>query len=138
MGGHLNMQPATGGSVNLLRESEEPYIDFTPGMRLARVITSAGSTVLGGGWIRMDGTGSLDEWQLPYDEVLYVIEGQITIDCKGESITASAGQALLLAHGNTVTFRSPGEALGFFVLYPRDWSERRDNPAMPSPWPDEQ
>jgi ethanolamine utilization protein EutQ (cupin superfamily) len=113
-------------AVQLLREEDVPYIDFTRGMKLSRAITAAGSTVLGGGWVKMDGSGELKDWTLPYDEALYVVRGELTIDCEERSTVAGPGQAILMAHGSKVSFKAKPDTVGFFALFPRDWRERQD------------
>jgi len=117
---------ATGG-VLLLRESDTPYepLDGVPGMELARVITAPATTSLGGGFSRFVGEAVLADWTLRYDEVFYVIEGELEIESAGrETVRGGPGEVILIAAGTTVTYRAGPGTKAFFVLHPRDWAQR--------------
>jgi ethanolamine utilization protein EutQ (cupin superfamily) len=87
--------------VQLLREGDVSYQDISPGIAGARSITAAGFTRLGGGWVRMDGSGELAGWTLRYDEVLYCVDGRLEVETDGSRVVALP-----------------------VVLHPRDWAER--------------
>ena len=97
-------QKSTPG-VRLLQESDVPYEQTARGLDIARSITAAGFTELGGGWVRMDGSGELE------------------IVSDGRSTVAQPGEAILIGQGTTVTYRAKPGTRVFFVLYPRDWGE---------------
>jgi ethanolamine utilization protein EutQ len=111
--------------VLLLREGDTPYegLDGVPGMELARVLTSAGTTMLGGGFSRFVGEAELADWTLQYDEVFYVLEGELAIESGGSVTRAGAGEILLIARGTTVTYRANAGTKAFFVLHPRNWAD---------------
>ena len=112
-------------SVAVIRQSDVPWSEVTQGMDITRGITQAGFTTLGGGWVRMDGSGELAGWTLRYDEVLYCVEGEIEVEEQGgQTAVAQAGEAILINNGTTVTYRARKPSLIFFVLNPRDWAER--------------
>ena len=109
----------------VVKESDVPWSDVTQGMEITRGITQAGLTTLGGGWVRMDGSGELAGWTLKYDEVLYCVSGEIEVEEQGgPTAVAQAGEAILVGEGTTVTYRARRPSLIFFVLNPRDWAER--------------
>ena len=111
--------------LQLVQEADVPYSEIAPGMEGSRGLTQAGFTTLGGGWVRMDGTGELADWTLKYDEVLYVVRGEAEVeDSNGKKVVARPGQAILIGEGTTVTYRSKPDTLVFFVLHPRDWDQR--------------
>ena len=111
--------------LQAVRESDIPYSDITPGMEVSRGLTQAGFTTLGGGWVRMDGSGELENWTLKYDEVLFVVRGEAEVeDSAGKKVAARPGEAILIGEGTTVTYRAKPDTLVFFVLNPRDWDER--------------
>jgi ethanolamine utilization protein EutQ len=114
------------GRVLLLEEGDTPYegLDGVPGMELARVITSPATTGLGGGFSRFTGEAVLADWTLRYDEVFYVIEGELVIESAGqEPVRGRPGQVILIPAGTTVTYRSGPGTKAFFVLHPRDWAD---------------
>jgi ethanolamine utilization protein EutQ (cupin superfamily) len=109
----------------VVRESDVAYSDMAPGMQGARGLTQAGFTSLGGGWVRMDGSAEMAGWTLKYDEVLYVVRGQLEVEeSGGPTAVAGPGEAILIGEGTTVTYRSQPDTLVFFVLNPRDWDQR--------------
>lgn len=113
----------TGSGVQLLREQDVAYEQISPGLEAARAITAAGFTELGGGWVRMDGSDELAGWTLRYDEVLYVVRGELEVEAAGTGTVARAGEAILIARGTTVTYRAKPDTLVFYALHPRDWAE---------------
>lgn len=66
------------------------------------------------------------EWSLGYDEVLYVIAGEVTVEHAGGTEYGGPGDVFFVPRGNTVTYRFAGECEVFFATYPVDWAERAD------------
>lgn len=116
----------TSGRVLLLKEGDTPYaeLDGVPGMELGRVITTPATTSLGGGFSRFTGEAVLADWTLRYDEVFYVIEGELVISSGEETVRGGPGEVILIPAGTTVTYRAGAGTKAFFVLHPRDWAER--------------
>jgi ethanolamine utilization protein EutQ len=113
--------------IRVMRESDVPYsgLDDAPAMELARVVTEAATTDLGGGFIRyQNADGELADWTLKYDEVLYIIEGGLEVISNGESFVARTGEVMVIPKGVTVTYRGEMGTKVFFVLQPRDWATR--------------
>ena len=63
-------------------------------------------------------------WTLQYDEIDYVISGQLTIHCCGKSITAGPGELLLIPKGSSIQFSVPEKARFLYVTYPADWQNQ--------------
>jgi ethanolamine utilization protein EutQ (cupin superfamily) len=114
------------GKVRVLHEVDVPYsgLDGVPAMELARVVTEAATTDLGGGFVRFENAGQLADWTLKYDEVFYVIEGSFEVLSNGSSVVAGPGEVILIPKGTTVTYRGRANTKVFFVLHPRDWATR--------------
>jgi len=112
--------------VKLLTDSDLPYDELVPGLELARAITSAGSTQLGGGYMRFAQDAEFADWTLTYDEVLFVQVGELTVVSDGESTVARAGEAILIPKGANVTYRGRAGTASFFVLWPFDWNTKVD------------
>lgn len=64
------------------------------------------------------------EWSLDYDEVLYILAGQVTVEHDGRTVRGSVGDVILLHSGSSVTYRFEGACEAFFATYPVDWEER--------------
>lgn len=111
--------------LQLVRQDDVPFSEIAPGMEGSRGLTAAGFTTLGGGWVRMNGSGELRDWTLKYDEVLFVVQGEAEVEASnGVKIVARPGESILIGEGTTVTYRARPDTLVFFVLNPRDWNER--------------
>lgn len=114
--------------VKLLTDRDVPFSELVPGLELARAITSAGSTQLGGGYMRFTQDAEFAGWTLTYDEVLFVQAGELTVSSDGGNTVARAGEAILIPKGATVTYRGRAGTVSFFVLWPFDWNKKVDSP----------
>lgn len=115
----------TAPGVALLRDSEVDWVTLRPNIEAGRTITAAGITQLGGGSLRSTGQGGqILDWTLHYDEVLYVEAGELEVVSDGVSMVAGPGEAILIASGTTVTYRTKPHTKCFYVLYPIDWQQR--------------
>ena len=63
-------------------------------------------------------------WTLNYDEIDYVIEGTLKIIINGKSVTADAGELILIPKGSSIQFSVPGYARFLYVTYPADWANQ--------------
>jgi ethanolamine utilization protein EutQ (cupin superfamily) len=115
--------------AKLLTDRDVPWSELVPGFELARAITNAGSTQLGGGYMRFVQDAEFANWTLTYDEVLFVQAGELTVLSEGENAVARAGEAILIPKGTKVTYRGRTGTVGFFVLWPFDWNKKVDRPA---------
>lgn len=115
---------AVQAKVRLLTDHDLPYTDLVPGLELSRAITHAGTTQLGGGYMRFSADAEFPDWTLKYDEVLFVQSGELEIVSDGASVKASVGQAILIPNGARVTYRGRKGTVGFFVLWPFDWDRK--------------
>ena len=64
-------------------------------------------------------------WTLQYDEIDYVISGQLTICGGGKSVTAGPGELLLIPKGSSIQFSVPDKARFLYVTYPADWQSQK-------------
>jgi ethanolamine utilization protein EutQ (cupin superfamily) len=115
--------------VKLLTDRDVAFEELVPGLELARAITSAGSTQLGGGYMRfVDDAEDAEfaDWTLTYDEVLFVQTGELTVMSDGGNTVAGAGEAILIPKGAKVTYRGRAGTVCFFVLWPFDWNKKVD------------
>jgi quercetin dioxygenase-like cupin family protein len=112
--------------VKLLTDRDVPYSELVPGLELARAITSAGTTQLGGGYMRFAEDAEFADWTVTYDEVLFVQAGELTVVSGGAHTVARAGEAILIPKGAKVTYRGRAGTVSFFVLWPFDWNKKVD------------
>src|SRR5260370_40496304 len=76
---HKEDEVAVQTKVKLLTDRDVPFEELVPGLELARAITTAGSTQLGGGYMRFTQDAEFAGWTLTYDEVLFVQAGELTV-----------------------------------------------------------
>lgn len=79
------------------------------------------SQTMGGGLCRMI-KGTL-EWQLKYDELIYVVHGSMYINQNGVKHEAKAGDTYVINEGALITYGTDNEVLFFFSTYPLNWKE---------------
>lgn len=113
--------------VKLLTDRDVPFEELVPGLELARAITGAASTQLGGGYMRFTQDAEFADWTLTYDEVLFVQAGELTVASDGGDTVARAGEAILIPKGAKVTYRGRAGTVSFFVLWPFDWNKKVDS-----------
>ncbi len=109
------------GGARRLTDGDVAYDELVPGIELARAITAAGTTQLGGGYMRFTREAEFADWTLKYDEVLFVQTGEMGVRDAAGATTARAGEAILIPKGTTVTYSGRAGTVGFFVLWPFDW-----------------
>ena len=78
---------------------------------------------LGCGIMEMEHTSF--PWTLQYDEIDYVISGELTVHCCGRSVTAGPGELILIPKGSSIQFSAPEKARFLYVTYPADWQNQK-------------
>lgn len=88
---------------------------------LKDVITSEDNKNLAAGYMLIEKTEF--PWTLTYDEVDYIIEGELTIKINGQDIVAKPGDILLIPAGSSIIFSALDRAKFVYITYPANWSE---------------
>jgi ethanolamine utilization protein EutQ (cupin superfamily) len=65
-------------------------------------------------------------YPVTFDEVAYVIEGELHISDGEHSYTARAGDIFSVGYGTQLKLSVPGHARVFYAAYPADWSALRE------------
>ena len=101
----------------------EPFDTGRPGDKvwLKDVITSKENKNLAAGLMKIEQTEF--PWTLNYDEVDYVIDGQLTIRINGCDSVANAGDRVLIPAGSSIVFSALDHARFVYVTYPANCSE---------------
>ena len=71
----------------------------------------------------MEMTDTTFDWNLKYDEIDYVIEGTLSINCNGKTTTAHKGEVILIPKGSSIQFSVNGFSRFLYVTYPVNWAE---------------
>ena len=75
---------------------------------------------LGAGFGRL--TNASFEWTVHYDEIILVLEGDVTAITETETLKAGPKDTIWLPAGTRVTYEAK-EALIFYAIQPADWAE---------------
>ena len=71
----------------------------------------------------MDIEKSSFDWTLGYDEIDYIIEGDMDITVDGNTYRGHAGDVFFIPMNTSITFSSPNYCKFFFTAYPANWQE---------------
>lgn len=63
-------------------------------------------------------------WTLNYDEIDYVVEGQLSILIDGKRVTAGPGEIILIPKGSSIQFSVEEKARFLYFVYPANWQEQ--------------
>ena len=61
-------------------------------------------------------------WHLDYDEIEYVIEGELHITLGSQRVVGRPGDVIAVPKGSSITFGTPSWTKFLYVTYPADWS----------------
>lgn len=89
-------------------------------VRLKDVITAADRSPMGAGFMAWKAADSF-AWELTYDEVDYVLEGELHVTIDGRVVEAKAGDVVFIPKGSRITFGTPSSVRVFYVTHPANW-----------------
>lgn len=89
-------------------------------VRLLDVVTAAHGLPIAAGVMSLR-AGSFP-WTLDYDEVEYIIEGELHITTAEQRAVGRPGDVIAVPKGSSITFGTPSWAKFLYVTYPADWS----------------
>lgn len=97
-------------------EINRPEMD----VQLVDVITAEHGSPIAAGFLSFH-KGSFP-WTLTYDEVEFVLEGEIHIGTAEGTVVGKPGDVLYIPKGTSITFGTPSWAKILYVTYPAEWS----------------
>ncbi|MSU88582.1 DUF861 domain-containing protein [Rhodobacteraceae bacterium 2CG4] len=93
-----------------------------PGLaQVGRAVSSALSPGMGAGLAAFDGCSVA--WTLQYDEVIYVIAGELTITADGVTHVAEPGDVVWIPEGTSLIYGGRAARI-FYAVQPGNWAER--------------
>ncbi|MGX7351515.1 ethanolamine utilization protein EutQ [Enterococcus canis] len=119
---HIDPSGIASVKLPLLEVSEEDRLDTgNPNdiVYTKDLFSLAESPRLGAGLMVMKDTTF--DWKLDYDEIDYVISGQLDIHIDGRTVSAGPGELILIPKGSQIQFSVTGDARFIYVTYPADW-----------------
>jgi ethanolamine utilization protein EutQ len=112
-------------SVILFQKSQINYktMDLKNGIgMLAPVVESPLSDSMGAGFITLEVAGFF-EWQVLYDEILYVVSGTLIITQDNKVQKGEKGDIFFLKNGAKITYGTESSTEFFYSIYPANWRE---------------
>lgn len=97
-----------------------PRFEYGDMAEVAPVIGSDDGTELGAGFGRM--INAVVPWTVKYDEIILVVEGEVTIETASGSLVAGPKDCVWLPKGTELVYRAE-DALLFFAIHPANWAE---------------
>ncbi len=90
-------------------------------VRLEDVITHQHGAPMAAGFMSLH-KGNFP-WTLTYDEIEYVIEGELHIGTPQGTVVGKPGDVLYVPKGSQITFGTPSWAKFLYVTYPAEWAD---------------
>lgn len=91
---------------------------------IASVVGTRDSRTMAGDLIEFEDT--VLEYEMPYDDLLYVLDGSVTVKTQDGEVTGGPSDILWVPKGETVTFAVEGKATVFCATYPVNWEDLTD------------
>jgi ethanolamine utilization protein EutQ len=88
--------------------------------RIARLVGTDISKSMGGGVVVYEGLTV--EWDLPFDELIVVLEGTMRIHSRGKSYDCRAGDVAWFPAHTPLTYEVADRATVFYALHPVDFA----------------
>ena len=101
-----------------------PRFAYGDQAQIAEVSGSGDGTKLGTGLARF--RHAAIPWTIQYDEVIHVLEGELTVRTGGEALTAGPRDSIWLPAGTELVYEA-ADALVFYAIEPADWSSVERN-----------
>ena len=95
-----------------------PRFEYGHMAEVAGICGSDDGTDLGAGIVRL--TESEIPWTIKYDEVLTVLEGELTVEIDGASHHLKPLDSIWLPNGTALIYRSKS-ALVHYAIHPNNW-----------------
>jgi ethanolamine utilization protein EutQ len=89
-------------------------------VRVADVVTAEHGATMGAGFLTL--TRGCFPWTLTYDEVEFVLEGELHLGTDDGVLVGRPGDVLYVPEGSSITFGTPSWARLLYVTYPADWA----------------
>lgn len=100
----------------------EPFDTGNPGTQVAyREVVSKDESQMSAGFLTIE--QSSFDWELSYEEVDIVLEGNLAITINGQTYEACQGDVLFIPKGSKVTWSASGYVKLFYVTYPANWPD---------------
>jgi ethanolamine utilization protein EutQ len=104
-------------------EFDPAHHDTLGPIRIDRRTVGSGLVDLAAGFAEFVEETPTDEWVQPYEEALYVLDGELTVRANGDTIVGTAGDVLTVAKGANVSASATAGTRVYFAVVPANWRE---------------
>lgn len=98
-----------------------PRFEYGDQAQSASLCGSDDGSQLGAGLVRLSGANI--PWVIKYDEIIFVVEGEFTVQTPEATLTARAGDSIWLPAGTALNYKAE-KALLFYAIHPADWATK--------------
>lgn len=88
---------------------------------IADVITAQDGSSMAAGFMSWE--NCFFPWKLTYDEIDFILEGELHIRSGGETIVGSSGDVMFIPKNTAIEFGTPTSVRFLYVAYPANWQE---------------
>jgi ethanolamine utilization protein EutQ len=88
---------------------------------IADVVTAEDGSAMAAGFMSWE--NCFFPWTLNYDEVDFVIDGELHIRCAGQCVVGKPGDVIFIPKGSSIEFGTPSRVRFLYVAYPSNWTE---------------
>jgi ethanolamine utilization protein EutQ len=113
------MSKAPASVTNHTNMTFTPRFEYGDQAQVTQVVGSDDGSKLGAGYVRM--TNANIPWIIKYDEVILVLEGEMSVETKDGTLHAKVHETIWLPAGTELTYRAES-ALVFYAIQPSDWA----------------
>lgn len=123
----VTISQGPGGSGVKVVRGESVQLDRFPdagagkNVMLKDVVTARDRSPMGAGFMAWSAADSFP-WTLTYDEIDYVLEGELHVTIDGDVVKAKAGDVVFIPKGSQIIFGTPSRVRIFYVTHPANWS----------------
>jgi ethanolamine utilization protein EutQ len=86
------------------------------------VVTAEDGSSMGAGF--MEWENCFFPWTLKYDEVDYIVEGELHIRCNGNTTIGKAGDVIFIPKNSSIEFGTPSKVRFLFIAHPANWAKQ--------------
>lgn len=116
----------TGAGPRVVKRADmvlKPAVTPTGSTAIARVIAAPMSRHMGAGIEYLENV-TID-WTVTYDEILFIVEGPLTVEFDGAAHVCEAGDIVWLPEGTHLKYVATTRVGYFYALHPVDWAARQ-------------
>ncbi|WP_191244330.1 cupin domain-containing protein [Amycolatopsis deserti] len=104
-------------------EFDPAHRDAIGPISIDRRTVGSGLVDLATGFAEFVDDAPADEWVQPYEEALYVLEGELKIRVNGHTVVGTPGDVIAVEKGATVSASGKVGTRVYFAVVPANWRE---------------